>query len=132
MQQRQQQQQQQKRAPSGVATSAPWGSTAAVPPDAGYYSFVGFPAADDAPRALPAAAFQVPGGGLRPGNNTPLRPQQSQSSRVPWLHAACVPDAVASATAPPTIEEQAGFREFYYWGNGAAPPRKQAPFYGRA
>lgn len=119
MQQHQQQQQ-----------PPPWGSTSSIAPDAGFYNFFGFARSDESPIPLPAAAYQVPGGGLRPGNNTPLRPS-SRKSTVPWLHAMCVPDSVADAPAPPSLDEANGFREYYYWGSGSAPPQSQAPFYGR-
>jgi hypothetical protein len=110
MQQQQQPQQQ----------GAPWGSKAAVPPDAGYYNFVGFPASIDSPAPLPASAYMVPGGGVRPGNNTPLRPAASVNSRIADLHAVCVPDSVGG-DARPTAGETAGFREYYYW-DAPMPP----------
>jgi hypothetical protein len=95
-------------------SGAPWGNVP-VTPDAGWYNFVNLPnRSGDSPAPLMAAMYQVPGGGLRPGNNTPMRPSASVASRIPALHALCVPDAAYTATAAPTKNEVGGFREFAY------------------
>lgn len=67
-------------------TGAPWRNYP-VTPDAGYYNFTNLP---DAPVI---AQHHVPGGGLRPGNNTPLLPSDFASSRVDGLNAICIPES---------------------------------------
>ena len=67
---------------------APWRNYP-VAPDAGYYNFTNL---STVPTALPLAQHMVPGGGLRPGNNTPLLPQYLTNSRINPLNAICLPD----------------------------------------
>jgi hypothetical protein len=75
---------------------APWRNFP-VTPDAGYYNFANLATL---PTALPIAQHHVPGGGLRPGNNTPLLPPDFASSRIQELNAVCIPDArLATAAA---------------------------------
>ena len=70
------------------APDAPWRNFPVVP-DAGYYNFTNL---SSVPSALPMAQYMVPGGGLRPGNNTPLLPAALTGSRVSPLNAICLPD----------------------------------------
>jgi hypothetical protein len=78
------------------APDAPWRNFP-VTPDAGYYNFANLATL---PTALPIAQHHVPGGGLRPGNNTPLLPPDFASSRIQELNAVCIPDArLATAAA---------------------------------
>ena len=71
------------------AQGAPWRNYP-VAPDAGYYNFTNLPSV---PSALPIAQHMVPGGGLRPGNNTPLLPPYLAGSRIGPLNVICLPDA---------------------------------------
>lgn len=75
------------------AADAPWRNFP-VTPDAGFYNFTNLSTLST---ALPMAQSMVPGGGLRPGNNTPLMPSEITSSRIKSLNAVCMPD---SRTAP--------------------------------
>ncbi len=62
----------------------PWRHYPAVP-DAGYMMLVNLKTADPPPMGR----FMLPGGGLRPGNNTPLLPQYYLESRAPGLNMVC-------------------------------------------
>ena len=90
------------------APDAPWRNYP-VAPDAGYYNF-GSMRASHAP---PAAMYMVPGGGLRPGNNTPLLPAEYIESRIANLNAVCVPPSAYAATAD---DPNMGFRQYAYLG----------------
>jgi hypothetical protein len=85
---------------------APWANRP-VAPDAGFYNFGSL--RDQAP---PAAMYMVPGGGLRPGNNTPLLPANFAGSRIAELNAICVPDSAYAIDADAT--ENRGFRAHAY------------------
>ena len=79
----------------GLYTGAPFAPGAAwanvpVTPDAGFYNFANLATL---PSALPLAQAHVPGGGLRPGNNTPLLPPDIAAARVGPLNSICIPDA---------------------------------------
>jgi len=79
----------------GLYTGAPFvaGATWAnvpVTPDAGYMMLVNLPTAGGVPDL---ARHHLPGGGLRPGNNTPLLPREWTDRRVPHLGMICVPPA---------------------------------------
>ena len=85
-----------------------------VKPDTGYYQFGSLAQVPSAPMA---ARFMLPGGGLRPGNSTPLIPPAFANSRVNELNAMCIPTEAFSATATPCCEaipNQYGRREFAY------------------
>lgn len=69
------------------ARGAPWANVP-VTPDAGYMSLVNLQTAGVAPDL---ARHHLPGGGLRPGNNTPLLPRGWTDRRVPHLGMVCVP-----------------------------------------
>ena len=102
----------------GLYTGTPFESNAAwrnrpVAPDAGYYNFGSL---RDTP-APPAAMYMVPGGGLRPGNNTPLLPPDYTENRIANLNAICVPTAAyAAGHAPSTPGDNPGktFRQYSY------------------
>lgn len=80
-----------------------------VPPDAGNYQFGSLTGVSSAPVA---ARYMMPGGGLRPGNNTPLVPQDYAGSRIDDLNAICVPQ---NAYAPrPDPDANHGFRGYSY------------------
>ena len=90
----------------GLYTGLPFASGAAwanvpVKPDAGFYQFGNLASVPSAP---PAARYMVPGGGLRPGNNTPLLPNDFANGRITDLNAVCVP---ASAYASPAADPAA-------------------------
>ena len=89
---------------------APWGAHP-VAPDAGYYNF-GSLRGTSAP---PAAMYMVPGGGLRPGNNTPLLPAEYIKGRVEPLNAICVPtSAYSSSGTSSDARNQTSFRQYTY------------------
>ena len=61
----------------------------------------------------------VPGGGLRPGNNTPLLPSDYADNRIANLDAICVPAsayAVPAAPSAPGDNKDSTFRLFSYLG----------------
>lgn len=90
---------------------APWRNFP-VTPDAGFFNFTNLP------NAPLIAQHHVPGGGLRPGNNTPLLPSNFAHSRVASINAVCIPVASKSATTnkPLNGDETRGFssRGFAY------------------
>ena len=86
---------------------APWANVP-VTPDAGFYNFGNLRGVASAPKA---ARYMVPGGGLRPGNNTPLLPAEFANGRIANLNAVCVP---ASAYADTSADDNMGFRAFAY------------------
>ena len=97
---------------------AGWANVPATP-DAGYLNLVNLQSAGPAPYG----AFHLPGGGLRPGNNTPLLPSEWAAQRVPDLGLICIPDAQAQqprpfggpSVAPPGAQPaQGGFRAHAY------------------
>lgn len=69
---------------------APWRNFPALP-DAGYLNMIALRSANPPP----GAQYQFPGGGLRPGNNTPVLPIEmtDASNRVRGLNLVCVPSA---------------------------------------
>lgn len=88
------------------ARGAPWGNVP-VTPDSGYMMFVALRSANPPP----GAEFHVPGGGLRPGNNTPLLPEAwLASGRDAATGVLCAtPAAVPAASQPQQL-----FRGFAY------------------
>ncbi len=68
---------------------APWRNFPALP-DAGYLNVVALRSANPPP----GAKYHFPGGGLRPGNNTPVLPVEMTASghRVKGLNLVCVPE----------------------------------------
>lgn len=69
---------------------APWGNVP-IPPDAGLIAFgKHFPAT-----APNEARFMMPGGGIRPGNNSPILPSHVRQTRRDNLNATCVPDSIS-------------------------------------
>jgi hypothetical protein len=89
---------------------APWRNFP-VEPDAGVYAFGNLRGLAPEP-----ALYMLPGGGLRPGNNTPLLPQDFASNRVTDLNAVCVPAAAYAPQSATGQEGNRGFREFAYIG----------------
>lgn len=89
---------------------APWANVP-VAPDAGFYNFGNLRGVESAPVA---ARYMVPGGGLRPGNNTPLLPPEFANSRIANLNAVCVPSAAFAAPTTGAAANQAEFRQFAY------------------
>jgi hypothetical protein len=85
---------------------AAWANVPAAP-DAGNYNFNVLPAS--VPSMPVAAMYHLPGGGYRPGNNTPMLPDSFSGSRVPTINALCVPDAEGTRTRP---DENGGFRQY--------------------
>ena len=92
------------------AEGAPWRNFP-VAPDAGYYNFGSLREVASAPTS---ARYMMPGGGLRPGNNTPLLPSDFANSRIVNLNAICIPPgAFVPSTADP-MEDNRGFRGMAY------------------
>lgn len=89
------------------ASNAPWRNYP-VPPDAGFYNF-GSLRETSAPLA---ARYMVPGGGLRPGNNTPLLPADYLDNRIVELNAICVPPSAYADTVAATAANP--FRKYAY------------------
>jgi hypothetical protein len=70
------------------AEGAPWRNFPALP-DSGFLLNTALQSA----HPPPGAQYHVPGGGLRPGNNTPVLPRQMLASgRVQDLNLYCAPD----------------------------------------
>lgn len=89
---------------------APWRNFPATP-DSGYLMHVSLRSA----RPPPGARFHLPGGGLRPGNNTPVLPVELLESthKLTEINTMCVPDVDVSSPID-TAAEAAGFRTFTY------------------
>jgi hypothetical protein len=64
-----------------------WGNVPIVP-EAGIYMAVGL----DSANPPPYAKYHVPGGGVRPGNNTPMLPESYIRNRDVDLNVVCIPD----------------------------------------
>jgi hypothetical protein len=97
------------------ADNAPWRNFP-VPPDAGYYGFANLPVTSrDCPRPPADAPYHLPGGGLRPGNNTPNLPRAYTASRDPALNSLCIPreDPARTAAAEGSCPAY-GFRQYSY------------------
>jgi hypothetical protein len=91
------------------ATNAPWRNFPATP-DAGYMVHVNLLAGGNLPPG--EATYHLPGGGLRPGNNTPMMPMDMAGGRrVPGLNMVCVPDASKRRVAS---NDNHGFSGFQY------------------
>lgn len=85
---------------------APWRNFP-VEPEAGVYAF------DNLRTIAPAAAlYMLPGGGLRPGNNTPMMPSEFATNRIPQLNAICVPSEAFASTE--SDNGNLGFRQYAY------------------
>jgi hypothetical protein len=56
----------------------------------------------------------VPGGGLRPGNNTPLLPTDFSAGRIAELNALCVPSAAFAAARQGGGGTEGRFRAYAY------------------
>lgn len=98
--------------------NAPWANVPVVP-DAGAMNFVTLSSAGPAPYGR----YHLPGGGIRPGNNTPMIVDAWAKQRVPDLGLLCIPDDDAVGQdgdpqltkAPPGAQpEQGAFRRFAY------------------
>jgi hypothetical protein len=85
---------------------APWGNFPALP-DAGYLNTVALRSADPPP----GAQYHIPGGGLRPGNNTPVLPTEmtAMNRRVKGLNVVCMPEPQDKAARNDEV-----FRGFAY------------------
>lgn len=99
---------------TGAPFAGPWRNHP-VAPDAGYYNFGSL---RETPAPV-AARYMVPGGGLRPGNNTPMLPPDygGGSSTLANLNAICVPNAAYAESAAPTVPGDnpgLSFRRFAY------------------
>ncbi len=91
------------------AKGAPWRNFPATP-DAGYMVNVNLLAGGNRPPG--EATYHFPGGGLRPGNNTPLLPvDMAGGRRVPGLNMVCVPDSARTKVEP---NPNRGFSGFQY------------------
>ncbi len=89
---------------------APW-ATVPVTPDAGAMNLTHLATA--APPAM--GAYHLPGGGLRPGNNTPLLPRAWTDGRVDDLGVVCIPGGLPRREPPPQgYMEQLDFRAHAY------------------
>ena len=91
---------------------APWRNFPAAP-EAGYYLSVPF-----AGVAPPGARYQVPGGGLRPGNSTPLLPEEAVVQRFADMPLMCAPrDTPAELAAGKVAAGSAGrgFSALYHF-----------------
>jgi hypothetical protein len=89
------------------AEGAPWRNFP-VPPDAGHYLFGNLQGVASAPVA---ARYMMPGGGLRPGNNTPMIPDDYARSRVPHLNAVCIPEKAFNTVVD---NDNRGFRKYIF------------------
>lgn len=94
------------------APGAEWANRP-VAPDAGNYQYGSLAQVASAPAA---ARYMMPGGGLRPGNNTPLLPPSFAHNRVEALNAIAVPTAAYAVDAPccEAPPNRAGRREYAY------------------
>lgn len=82
------------------AHGAPWAAVPVVP-DAGYMMSVTLLTAKPAP----GGEHHYPGGGLRPGNNTPMLPRDVlQHGRARSINTVCMPDA--PPVAPPYLPSE--------------------------
>lgn len=82
-------------------------------PDSGYYNFnVLMPSSDTPARAY----YSLPGGGLRPGNNTPFIPPNFAASRITALNMFAVPRVQprAGQGAHHHDAQQQQFRQYTY------------------
>jgi hypothetical protein len=87
-------------------------------PDAGYMNFVNLRRNGNPP---PMAVYHLPGGGLRPGNNTPILPSLwLQQGRVPGMGMLCIPQSDINEKRP--LPEQDTFAKYAY-----LQPAKQWP-----
>jgi hypothetical protein len=64
---------------------APWANVPVIP-DAGVIAFTNLPASSPY-----EARYMLPGGGLRPGNNTPLMPDAFHRSYRSDINSMCIP-----------------------------------------
>ena len=88
---------------------APWRNFPAIP-DSGYMMSVPLMSANPPAQAV----YHVPGGGLRPGNYTPVLPVDFVGGRrIPGLNTVCVPDA-AAVRGPDVMHANHGFSGFRY------------------
>jgi hypothetical protein len=90
------------------APNAPWRNFP-IEPDAGVYAFGNLRGI-----APEAALYMLPGGGLRPGNSTPLLPAEHTSSRIAHLNAVCIPPSAYAAASAVGNGANHGFRQFSY------------------
>jgi hypothetical protein len=98
------------------APQAPWGNVQ-VTPDAGAMNLITLSSAGPPPMGR----YHLPGGGLRPGNNTPLLPTSWTQNRFTDIGLVCIPDALADADRSPYLQappgapsEQMDFRAYAY------------------
>ena len=89
---------------------APWGNTP-VTPDAGHVAGFAMQRMTDPPPP-PGAQHQFPGGGWRPGNNTPFLPAGAAERRFPDLDMTCTPEVKRG----PNPQGFDGFQGFAYSG----------------
>jgi hypothetical protein len=93
--------------------NAPWRNFPQTP-DAGYQQTITLRSAEPPP----LAPYHIPGGGLRPGNNTPLLPQGLQQRAGGGLNLVCTP-----ADGPDLSHSNGnGFRRYYYLPPPPCPP----------
>ena len=85
---------------------APWRNFPALP-DAGYLNYVALRSANPPP----GAQYHIPGGGLRPGNNTPVLPTEmvAMNHRVKGLNMVCMPESQETPSRDNNV-----FRGFAY------------------
>lgn len=96
-------------------TDSPWRNFPAEP-EAGFYMNAVLPRAWGG--TAPGAQHHLPGGGFRPGNNTPMLPEDvvRGASRFPGLSLVCAPDDPAGPPAPAGGTAGKGFSALYHIG----------------
>lgn len=104
------------------AKDAPWGNVQ-VTPDAGAMNLITLSTAGPAPYGR----YHLPGGGLRPGNNTPVIPEAWSTKRVNDIGLICIPDGLAHQDASPYLKappgappEQGDFSKYAYLPTAAS------------
>lgn len=90
---------------TGEPFAGPWRNYPVLP-DAGYMMHVALQP------SAPESKYHVPGGGLRPGNNTPYMPRTAVDTRLESLNLVCTPEA--SVRAGDEDHDNRGFVGHYY------------------
>lgn len=89
---------------------APWANVPA-PPEAGVLMHGPWLRGISAP----GAEHHVPGGGWRPGNNTPLLPEGALRRPFPELNMTCVARTAAAAAPASAAPRGHGLRKYAFW-----------------
>ena len=99
--------------------SMPWRNFPAEP-EAGFYMHSVLLRTAEGGTA-PGAQHHVPGGGFRPGNNTPMLPASvvGGAGRFPGLSVVCAPNDALPAPGPAAGSAGRGFSALYHFGHAA-------------